>query len=85
MPGGSSTGTVLVADDEAMLLRLVDNVLTRAGFQVVRAVTGTEATTPAVVATTANSIFIASMTTSRSPSATRSPGSTLTVASATPF
>lgn len=42
MPGGSSAGTVLVADDEAMLLRLVDNVLTRAGFQVVRAITGAE-------------------------------------------
>jgi DNA-binding response OmpR family regulator len=43
MPGGPSAGTVLVADDEAMLLRLVDNVLTRAGFQVVRAITGAEA------------------------------------------
>ncbi len=43
MPGGSSAGTVLVADDEAMLLRLVDSVLTRAGFQVIRAITGAEA------------------------------------------
>jgi two-component system cell cycle sensor histidine kinase/response regulator CckA len=43
MPGGPSAGTVLVADDEAMLLRLVDSVLTRAGFQVVTAITGTEA------------------------------------------
>jgi len=42
MPGGS-TGTVLVADDEPMLLRLVDNVLRRAGFRVVTAATGTEA------------------------------------------
>jgi two-component system cell cycle sensor histidine kinase/response regulator CckA len=42
MPGGS-TGTILVADDEEMLLRLVDNVLRRAGFRVVTATTGTEA------------------------------------------
>ena len=42
MPGGS-TGTVLVVDDEPMLLRLVDNVLRRAGFRVVTAATGTEA------------------------------------------
>jgi DNA-binding response OmpR family regulator len=43
MPGGPSAGTVLVADDEAMLLRLVDSVLTQAGFRVVTAITGTEA------------------------------------------
>ena len=42
MPEGS-TGTVLVVDDEAMLLRLVENVLHRAGFQVVTAATSTEA------------------------------------------
>jgi DNA-binding response OmpR family regulator len=42
MPGGSA-GTVLVADDEAMLLSLVDSVLRRAGFQVVTATTGAEA------------------------------------------
>ena len=42
MPGGS-TGTILVADDEEMLLRLVDNVLRRAGFRVVTATTSTEA------------------------------------------
>jgi DNA-binding response OmpR family regulator len=42
MPGGS-TGTVLVADDEAMLLRLVKTILCRAGFQVVTATTSTEA------------------------------------------
>ena len=42
MPGGSA-GTVLVADDEEMLLRLVDNVLRRAGFRVVTATTGAEA------------------------------------------
>jgi DNA-binding response OmpR family regulator len=42
MPGDSA-GTVLVADDEAMLLSLVDNVLRRAGFQVVTATTGAEA------------------------------------------
>ena len=42
MPGGS-TGTVLVVDDEAMLLRLVENVLRRAGFRVVTAATSTEA------------------------------------------
>ena len=42
MPG-SSTGTVLVVDDEAMLLRLVEKVLHRAGFQVVTAATSTEA------------------------------------------
>jgi DNA-binding response OmpR family regulator len=42
MPGGSA-GNVLVADDEAMLLRLVESVLSRAGFQVVTAATGDEA------------------------------------------
>jgi DNA-binding response OmpR family regulator len=42
MPGGSA-GTVLVVDDEAMLLRLVENVLHRAGFRVMTAATGTEA------------------------------------------
>ena len=42
MPEGS-TGTVLVADDEEMLLRLLDNVLRRAGFRVVTAATSTEA------------------------------------------
>ena len=42
MPGGS-TGTILVADDEEMLLRLVDNVLRRAGFRVLTATTSTEA------------------------------------------
>ncbi len=36
-------GTVLVADDEEMLLRLVDSVLRRAGFQVVTATTRAEA------------------------------------------
>ena len=40
---GGSAGSVLVADDEAMLLRLVDNVLRRAGFQVLTAATGGEA------------------------------------------
>ena len=43
MPRGSSAGTVLVVDDEAMLLRLVKSVLTRAGFQVETAATSTEA------------------------------------------
>ena len=38
-----SARTILVADDEAMLLRLVDGVLSRAGFQVVTATTSTEA------------------------------------------
>jgi DNA-binding response OmpR family regulator len=42
MPGDSA-GTVLVADDEEMLLRLVEDVLHRAGFQVVTAATGGEA------------------------------------------
>ncbi len=42
MPGDSA-GSVLVADDEPMLLRLVDNVLRRAGFRVVTAATGSEA------------------------------------------
>ena len=42
MPGGS-TGTILVVDDEAMLLRLLENVLRRADFQVLTATTGTEA------------------------------------------
>jgi DNA-binding NtrC family response regulator len=42
MPGGS-IGTVLVADDEALLLRLVENVLRRAGFRVVTATTCSEA------------------------------------------
>jgi DNA-binding response OmpR family regulator len=42
MPEGSA-GTVLVADDEAMLLRLVENVLRRAGFRVLTATTSTEA------------------------------------------
>ena len=41
MPGGSA-GTVLVADDEAILLRLVENVLRRAGFRVVTATTSAE-------------------------------------------
>ena len=40
MPGAR---TILVADDEEMLLRLVDSVLRRAGFQVVTATTSTEA------------------------------------------
>ena len=40
---GDSAGTVLVADDEAMLLNLVDNVLRQAGFQVVTATTSAEA------------------------------------------
>jgi DNA-binding response OmpR family regulator len=43
MPRGSSAGTVLVVDDEAMLLRLVENILTRNGFQVVTATNGGEA------------------------------------------
>jgi len=38
-----SAGSVLVADDEAMLLSLVDSVLRRAGFQVVTATTSAEA------------------------------------------
>jgi DNA-binding response OmpR family regulator len=42
MPGGSA-GTVLVADDEPMLLKLVDSLLRRAGFQVVTATTSAEA------------------------------------------
>jgi DNA-binding response OmpR family regulator len=42
MPGGS-VRTVLVVDDEAMLLRLVENVLRRAGFQVLIAATSSEA------------------------------------------
>jgi len=42
MPGGSNA-TVLVADDEEMLLKLVDNVLRRAGFRVVTATTSSEA------------------------------------------
>jgi len=42
MPGGAAR-TVLVADDEAMLLRLVDSLLRRAGFQVVTAATSAEA------------------------------------------
>jgi DNA-binding response OmpR family regulator len=42
MSGGSAR-TILVADDEEMLLRLVDSVLRRAGFQVVTATTSTEA------------------------------------------
>jgi DNA-binding response OmpR family regulator len=42
MQGGSSA-TVLVADDEEMLLRLVDSVLRRSGFRVLTAATGTEA------------------------------------------
>ena len=40
---GGSTGTVLVADDETMLLRLMENILRRAGFQVLTATTGTRA------------------------------------------
>lgn len=40
---GGAAGSVLVVDDEAMLLRLVDNVLRRAGFQVVTATTRAEA------------------------------------------
>jgi len=40
---GASSATVLVADDEEMLLRLVDSVLRRAGFRVLTASTGTEA------------------------------------------
>jgi len=40
---GGSVRTVLVADDEEMLLRLVDTLLSRAGFQVVTAATSTEA------------------------------------------
>jgi DNA-binding response OmpR family regulator len=40
---GGPAGTVLVVDDEAMLLRLVDNVLRRAGYQVVTAATSAEA------------------------------------------
>jgi len=40
---GGSTGTVLVADDETMLLRLMENILQRAGFQVLTATTGTRA------------------------------------------
>ena len=42
MAGGSAR-TVLVADDEAMLLRLVDSVLRQAGFRVLTAATRTEA------------------------------------------
>jgi DNA-binding response OmpR family regulator len=42
MPQGSA-GTVLVADDEAMLLRLVDRILSGSGFEVLTASTGTEA------------------------------------------
>jgi DNA-binding response OmpR family regulator len=40
---GGSTGIVLVADDEAMLLKLVENVLRRAGFQVVTATASDQA------------------------------------------
>jgi len=42
MPGGPA-GTVLVADDEAILLRLVENVLRRADFRVVTATNSAEA------------------------------------------
>ena len=42
MAGGPAR-TVLVVDDEAMLLRLVDSVLSRAGFRVVTAATSSEA------------------------------------------
>jgi DNA-binding response OmpR family regulator len=40
---GAPAGTVLVVEDEAMLLRLVEDVLRRAGFRVVTATTSTEA------------------------------------------
>jgi DNA-binding response OmpR family regulator len=40
---GDSSATVLVADDEEMLLRLVESVLRRAGFRVLTAATGAEA------------------------------------------
>jgi len=40
---GGAAGSVLVVDDEAMLLRLVDSILRRAGFQVVTATTRAEA------------------------------------------
>jgi len=40
---GDSSATVLVADDEEMLLRLVESVLRRAGFRVLTASTGAEA------------------------------------------
>jgi DNA-binding response OmpR family regulator len=42
MPEGSA-GIVLAADDEAMLLRLVERILSRAGFQVRSARSGSEA------------------------------------------
>ena len=43
MQANGSARTILVADDEEMLLRLVDSVLRRAGFRVVTATTSTEA------------------------------------------